>query len=219
MPIRRSDRSIERFWNESAGYLFDVVDGEQGNDPACRPNQIFAISLDHPVLDQRHWKPVLNIVSRKTSHAGRLAIVVAGPPRFQSPLFRRFAVARRGLSSGDGVGVADRALHRCLVARPCRRFCASPRVSEGIRRSPERRMRRFDQRSLRRRAALYAARLHRAGVECGRGPARLDQNRSAGRHDVGIRAASEPRPGNSAKRRPRARIVAHRFRAPARAHS
>src|SRR5207253_7736019 len=30
----------ERFWNAEAGHLFDVVDGEKGNDPACRPNQI-----------------------------------------------------------------------------------------------------------------------------------------------------------------------------------
>src|SRR5262249_14246093 len=33
-----------RFWNESSGALFDVVDGEAGNDDAIRPNQLFAIS-------------------------------------------------------------------------------------------------------------------------------------------------------------------------------
>ena len=42
-----------RFWYEEGGYLYDVIDGEQGDDTACRPNQIFAISLDHPVLDRR----------------------------------------------------------------------------------------------------------------------------------------------------------------------
>ena len=40
-----------RFWYAEGGYLYDVVDGEHGDDPACRPNQVFAISLDHPVLD------------------------------------------------------------------------------------------------------------------------------------------------------------------------
>jgi hypothetical protein len=29
-----------------------------GNDSACRPNQILAISLDHPVLDRSRWAPV-----------------------------------------------------------------------------------------------------------------------------------------------------------------
>ena len=34
-----------RFWNEAAGYCFDVLDGPNGNDPALRPNQLFTISL------------------------------------------------------------------------------------------------------------------------------------------------------------------------------
>jgi predicted glycogen debranching enzyme len=54
-----------RFWNEEAGYLFDVVDGEGGNDPACRPNQLFAISLPHPVLDRKRWKAVLEVAERE----------------------------------------------------------------------------------------------------------------------------------------------------------
>ncbi|HEV2131228.1 MAG TPA: amylo-alpha-1,6-glucosidase, partial [Longimicrobiaceae bacterium] len=52
-----------RFWYAEGGYLYDVVDAEGGgNDPACRPNQIFAISLPHPVLDRERWEPVLNTV-------------------------------------------------------------------------------------------------------------------------------------------------------------
>ncbi|CAO3421014.1 amylo-alpha-1,6-glucosidase [Azospirillum endophyticum] len=51
-----------RFWCQSAGHLFDVVDGEHGDDIACRPNQIFAISLDHPVLERARWEPVVETV-------------------------------------------------------------------------------------------------------------------------------------------------------------
>ena len=47
---RARDSFNRRFWYTDGGYLFDVVDGEQGDDAACRPNQVFAISLDHPVL-------------------------------------------------------------------------------------------------------------------------------------------------------------------------
>ncbi len=54
-----------RFWNERTGYLFDVVDGESGDDPSCRPNQVFAISLPNPVLDPNRWQPVLDIVKEK----------------------------------------------------------------------------------------------------------------------------------------------------------
>jgi glycogen debranching enzyme len=51
-----------RFWNDSTQYLFDVIDGPDGDDPKCRPNQIFAISLDHPVLTQDKWLPVMERV-------------------------------------------------------------------------------------------------------------------------------------------------------------
>ena len=54
-----------RFWNPATGHLFDVVDGETGDDPACRPNQVFAISLEHPVLDRERWQPVLDVVVEK----------------------------------------------------------------------------------------------------------------------------------------------------------
>jgi predicted glycogen debranching enzyme len=56
----------QRFWNAQTGYLYDVVDGENGkDDPACRPNQLFAISLPHPVLDQQYWQPVLQCVKER----------------------------------------------------------------------------------------------------------------------------------------------------------
>ena len=55
----------ERFWNPDRGCLFDVIDGEQGNDPACRPNQLLAISLDHPILDPARWKAVVAICEEK----------------------------------------------------------------------------------------------------------------------------------------------------------
>ena len=31
----------QRFWYEQGGYLYDVVDGEHGDDHGCRPNQVF----------------------------------------------------------------------------------------------------------------------------------------------------------------------------------
>ncbi|HXM75092.1 MAG TPA: amylo-alpha-1,6-glucosidase, partial [Chthoniobacterales bacterium] len=56
-----------RFWFSEGGYLYDVVDVDGGNknDPSCRPNQLFAISLDHPVLDAKQWKSVLEVVEKK----------------------------------------------------------------------------------------------------------------------------------------------------------
>jgi len=58
----------ERFWYAEGGYLYDVVESSDrggADDPACRPNQLFAISLRHPVLDESRWKAVLDTVCEK----------------------------------------------------------------------------------------------------------------------------------------------------------
>jgi predicted glycogen debranching enzyme len=52
-----------RFWSPESKFLFDVLDGPDGNDLACRPNQLLAISLPHPVLDPEHWKSVVEIAT------------------------------------------------------------------------------------------------------------------------------------------------------------
>jgi predicted glycogen debranching enzyme len=54
-----------RFWHSNGGYLYDVVDGEHGDDPALRPNQVLAIALRHPVLDPERWKPVMDTVRER----------------------------------------------------------------------------------------------------------------------------------------------------------
>jgi predicted glycogen debranching enzyme len=57
---RVRDSFNARFWNKRSAALFDVVDGEDGDDAAIRPNQLFAISLPHPILDAQYWKPVMD---------------------------------------------------------------------------------------------------------------------------------------------------------------
>ena len=52
-----------RFWFEGGGYLYDVVDGPDGqDDPSLRPNQIFAVALPHPILEPGRWESVVNAV-------------------------------------------------------------------------------------------------------------------------------------------------------------
>ena len=57
----------QRFWFAEGGYLYDVVDVDGGSDrdASCRPNQLFAISLDHPVLNPAHWRSVVEIAEKK----------------------------------------------------------------------------------------------------------------------------------------------------------
>ena len=53
-----------RFWNPVRKHLNDIVDGENGDDDACRPNQILAIAVPHSPLDRQYWAPVLETVTR-----------------------------------------------------------------------------------------------------------------------------------------------------------
>ncbi|MEA2462621.1 MAG: hypothetical protein QOJ98_368 [Acidobacteriota bacterium] len=55
-----------RFWFEEGGYLYDVIDAEDGgDDPALRPNQILSIALRHAVLDEQRWRSAVDAVERE----------------------------------------------------------------------------------------------------------------------------------------------------------
>lgn len=77
-----------RFWFERGGYLYDVVDGESGgNDAACRPNQVMAISLDHPVLEESRWAAVMDVVGKRLLTPVGLRSLDPGHPDFKSKYY------------------------------------------------------------------------------------------------------------------------------------
>jgi predicted glycogen debranching enzyme len=77
-----------RFWIDGKGYLYDVVDAEGGgNDDACRPNQVFAISLDHPVLDAGRWESVMNVVTERLLTPVGLRSLAPGHPDYKSKYY------------------------------------------------------------------------------------------------------------------------------------
>jgi predicted glycogen debranching enzyme len=63
LAARARDAFNARFWNARRGILLDVVDGPEGDDPSMRPNQIFALSLAHPILHPARWASVLDAVA------------------------------------------------------------------------------------------------------------------------------------------------------------
>lgn len=73
----------DRFWCEAQRGLYDVVDGENGDDDSCRPNQIFAISLDHPVLDPARWPRVMETVSERLVTPIGLRTLAPGHPDYK----------------------------------------------------------------------------------------------------------------------------------------
>jgi len=73
-----------RFWYREGGYLYDVIDGESGDDTSLRPNQLFAISLCYPVLDPGRWGQVLDTVRERLLTRVGLRTLAPGHPDYKA---------------------------------------------------------------------------------------------------------------------------------------
>ena len=76
-----------KFWYEQGGYLYDVIDGEKGDDSALRPNQVFAISLRHPILDPSKWTRVVNVVREQLLTPLGLRSLARGHPDYKATYY------------------------------------------------------------------------------------------------------------------------------------
>jgi predicted glycogen debranching enzyme len=89
---RRADRVKasfnKRFWNPATGCLWDVIDGpDEKEAPLVRPNQLFAISLPNPVLDEKHWKAVVKVAEEKLLTPVGLRSLAPGEPNYHAKYF------------------------------------------------------------------------------------------------------------------------------------
>jgi predicted glycogen debranching enzyme len=85
---RRARQSFNRrFWYAAGNYLYDIVDGEGGNSTACRPNQLLSFSLRHPVLDEKHWKAVLETARTRLITPVGLRTLTSDHPDYKAKYF------------------------------------------------------------------------------------------------------------------------------------
>jgi predicted glycogen debranching enzyme len=85
---RRARESFnDRFWYAQGNYLYDVVDGEQGNDCSLRPNQLLAFSLKHAVLEEQRWKCVLDVIMDQLLTPVGLRSLARGSPDYKPKYF------------------------------------------------------------------------------------------------------------------------------------
>jgi predicted glycogen debranching enzyme len=106
---KAKDSFNKKFWNARRGFLFDVVEGQNPEaDAYCRPNQIFAMSLEHAVLDEQHWQPVLNVVKERLLTPVGLRSLAPGEtdyqPRYDGDLRSRDAAYHQGTVWGWLIG-------------------------------------------------------------------------------------------------------------------
>ncbi len=102
-----------RFWYADGGYLYDIVDAEDGDnagrdDATFRPNQLLALSLPNPVLDPTRWRPVLQQVNdRLVTPFGLRSLGPGHPdykPRYDGDLRSRDAAYHQGTVWGWLIG-------------------------------------------------------------------------------------------------------------------
>ncbi len=109
----------QKFWDSTRECLFDVLqDGDRG-DSKTRPNQLIALALPFPVLDesnQRKWRGVLRTIEAELLTPVGLRSLSPFDKQVPGPVYRRGQRARRGLPPGDCVALALRFLRYRLSA-------------------------------------------------------------------------------------------------------
>jgi predicted glycogen debranching enzyme len=82
MATRAKQSFIRVFWNEEAGCLYDVVDGD-ARDGSIRPNQIFAVSLTHTMLSREKARRMVEVVERELLTPCGLRSLAPSDPQYR----------------------------------------------------------------------------------------------------------------------------------------
>lgn len=89
----------QSFWNDRRACLYDVIDGEI-RDASMRPNQIFAVSLHHAILNAEYAKSVVEAVDRDLrTPFGLRTLSSLDPkycPKYQGDLWARDSAYHQG---------------------------------------------------------------------------------------------------------------------------
>lgn len=112
----RARAGFARFWNPETKGLFDVLDGPEGNDPAVRPNQLYAVALSETLLPREQGRAILGLCARKLLTSHGLRSLAAGEPgyrgRYQGDVFARDTAYHQGTVWGFLLGPFALAYHR-----------------------------------------------------------------------------------------------------------
>jgi predicted glycogen debranching enzyme len=75
--------SFERYWYAKGGYLYDVLDGPNGDDSTLRPNQLLAVSLPNAPVAGERAKAVVAACARQLLVSYGLRSLPPGHPGYQ----------------------------------------------------------------------------------------------------------------------------------------
>ncbi|GER87798.1 glycogen debranching protein [Dictyobacter vulcani] len=76
----------QRYWNPDRNYLYDVIDGPNGDDDSLRVNQLFAIALPHSMLEQSYRRQVFETITQHLVTPYGLRTLAPHEPGYQGHL-------------------------------------------------------------------------------------------------------------------------------------
>jgi predicted glycogen debranching enzyme len=101
MMAERAKRAGGRYWFEAGGYLYDVIDGPDGNDASLRPNQLMALGLAYPLVDGDRARRSLDRVTEKLLTPFGLRTLSPDDPRY----LHRFGGNHRSRDAAYQMGI------------------------------------------------------------------------------------------------------------------
>jgi predicted glycogen debranching enzyme len=111
--------SFARFWNPARGCCFDVLDGPDGPDASLRPNQVFAVSLEHSPLAPGQQQAVVAACERELVTWFGLRTLAPGEPAYHPRYVGDWAARDEAYHQGTAWGwllgpfvIADFRIHQ-----------------------------------------------------------------------------------------------------------
>ena len=146
---RARSRSTSASGTPSGGYLYDVVDGEDGDDDRRAGRTSSSRSRCRiPVLDRARWDAVVDVVREQLLTPVGLRSLAPGHPDYKPHYYGDLRARDAAYHQGTVWALADRPVRRRLAEGPSRTTCDGARqAARGLRAAP--RARRASARSAR----------------------------------------------------------------------
>ncbi|MEO6991188.1 MAG: amylo-alpha-1,6-glucosidase [Candidatus Baltobacteraceae bacterium] len=96
----KAKTGFARYWDPSERFCFDVLDGPHGADLSLRPNQLFAVALEHrPLAPEQERAIVAACAGELLTPAGLRTLAAGAPdyrPRYRGSVYERDGAYHQG---------------------------------------------------------------------------------------------------------------------------
>jgi glycogen debranching enzyme len=91
----------QRFWYQEGHYLYDVIDGPDGDDASLRPNQLLALSLRYSPLNSEHRQNAFDVVTKHLLTPDGLRTLSPEDPAYKGQMGHSWQEQQRALHQGS----------------------------------------------------------------------------------------------------------------------